>query len=125
VGGFVARGVGAGVEVGGFVGAGVGFGVGLGVGFGVGFGVGVGAGVGFGVGVGGTLIVTEPAASVSSNRSRLIASNTIVCVPAGSLPDQVNVVRRFQSSPLLCSIACAVPSTLTRTQSAGDPSRFR
>ena len=116
--------VGLGVDSG--VGLGVGFGVGAGVGLGVGFGVGlgVGAGVGFGVGVGGTVMVTDPPLRLSANRDRLIASKVTACVPAGSLPLQANCTSFFQLTPPVRVIACVAPATLTRTQSAGEPSRL-
>jgi hypothetical protein len=121
-------GVGAAVAaaVGRAVGAGVGRAVGRGVatGFGVGLGVGFGVGFGVGAGVGGTVMVNEPPLRLSLNRSRLIASKMTPCVPAGSLPDQVKRTPPFQSVPLVV-IACAVPATLTRTQSTGEPSRLR
>jgi hypothetical protein len=125
-GGAVARGVetGAGLAVGRGVGAAVGRGVGLAVGLGVGFGVGLG--VGAGVGVAATVMVTEPAASWSSNRSRLIASKEIVCVPTGSRPVHVKVTSRFQSGlGSVVVIGRAAPATETRTQFAGEPSRLR
>jgi len=105
-------------------GVGVGRGVASGLGVGLGVGRGVGAGVGFGVG--GTVIVTEPPANTSSNRSRLIAWNWTEWVPAGSLPLQRNRTSRFQSGdPPTFVIAWVEPATVTLTQSAGEPSRFR
>jgi hypothetical protein len=117
----VARG--ATVEVG--SGRTVGVGVGLGVGLGVDWGVGFGVGLGVGLGVAGMEIDTEPAPSVASNLSRLIASNVIVCLPAGSLPDQLKTTFCFQSVPPPLDMVCVTPPTRTLTQSAGDPSRFR
>jgi hypothetical protein len=99
--------------------------VGLGVGLCVGLGVGLGVGFGVGLGVAGTVIDTEPAPSVASNLSRLIASNVIVCLPAGSLPDQLKTTFCFQSVPPPLDMVCVTPPTRTLTQSAGDPSRFR
>jgi hypothetical protein len=93
----------------------------LGVGFGVGFGV--GSGVGFGVA--GCSIVTEAAEISSAKRSRLRAAIDTGCEPTGSLPDHRKVTPRFQSSPATRAIARVEPATVTRTQSAGDPSRFR
>ena len=117
--------VGAGVAVGRGVGRGVGAGVGLGVGFGVGSGVGSGVGLGVGLGVGGGLMVTVPAPSLSSKRSRLIASNTTSCVPTGSLPVQRKRTSRFQSPSATRAIGWVDPATCTRTQFAGEPSRLR
>jgi hypothetical protein len=104
------------------VGAGVGFGVGLGVGFGVAFGVGLGVawGVGFGVGVGGTVTTTEPAASAASNLSLLRDRKTTSCVPAASLPDQLNVTPFFQSGALVRLRSYTLPPTLAFTTSAGE-----
>jgi hypothetical protein len=112
--------------VGALVAAGLGRGVGVAVGRGVaaGFGVGFGVGLGVGFGVGGTVMVSEPPPSVSVNRSRLIASKVTVCVPAGSLPDHAKRTPVFQFVPLVLMV-CVLPATRTRTQSAGDPSRFR
>jgi hypothetical protein len=45
--------------------------------------------------------------------------------PTRSVPDQRNVTPRFQSPPVTLAIAWVAPPTVTRTQSAGDPSRFR
>jgi hypothetical protein len=78
--------------------------------------------VGSGVGA---LIVTVPALSASSNLSRLIASIATWWLPTGSRPDQRNVTPRFQSSPAIWLIAWVSPATRRRTQSAGEPSRFR
>lgn len=123
----VASGVGFGVGlgVGAGVGFGVGFGVGAGVGLGVGFGVGVGSGVGLGVGFGGAVIFTDPPSRVSLNLSRLMASKVTAWVPTGRRPVQVNRTPPFQSSPPVVRIACVEPAMRTRTQSAGEPSRFR
>lgn len=121
----VAAGVAAGVGVeGGAVGSGVGVEGGA-VGGGVGGAVGAGVGCGVGGAVAGTMIVTVPPSSESSNRSRLIASKVTACVPADSVPLHVNQTCCFQSVPLLWVMACESPPTLTRTQSAGEPSRFR
>ena len=120
----LAVGVGRGVAVGTALALAVGAGVGLGVGLGVGFGVGFGVGLGVGLGVGGTVIVTDPPPRLALNRSRLIPSNVTVCVPAGSLPDQLKRTPAFQSAPLV-PMPCVDPATRTRTQSAGDPSRLR
>lgn len=122
VGRVVGLGVGATVARG--VGAGVGFAVALGVGLGVGLGVAFGVGCGVGAGVGGRVIVTEPPPRLSLNRSRLIASNVAVWVPAGSLPDHWKRTPCFQAVPEVL-MACVLPATRTRTQSAGDPSRLR
>ena len=118
--------VGPGVGVGAAVAAAVGRAVGAAVGRAVatGFGVGLGVGFGVGLGVGGSVMVTEPPLRLSLNRSRLIASKVTACVPAGSLPDQVNRTPPFQSVPPVV-IAWAVPATRTRTQSTGEPSRLR
>jgi hypothetical protein len=126
VGAAVAFAVGAAVAlaVGAAVGRAVGAAVGRAVGAGVGFGVGAGVGFGVGGGVGGTVIVTDPPANVSLKRSRPRASNVTVCVPAGSLPDQVNCTPSFQLVPLVL-MSCALPATWTLTQSAADPSRLR
>lgn len=120
---------GVGVE-GGAVGGGVGVeggAVGGGGGGAGGVGGAGGAGVGGGVGgaVAGTMIITVPPSSESSNRSRLIALKVTACVPADSVPLHVNQTCCFQSVPLLWVMACESPPTLTRTQSAGEPSRFR
>ena len=98
---------------------------GFGVGRGVGLGVGRGVGRGVGSGVGGAEIVTVPAEIVSENRSRLIAAIEMACEPTGNRPAQRNVTPRFQLVPLVLAIVRVDPATVTRTQSAGDPSRFR
>lgn len=95
------------------------------MGSGVGLGVGFGVGLGVGLGVAGCWIVTDPAATSSAKRSRLSAAIVTGCEPAGSLPDQRNVTPRFQSSPATRVIPRVDPATVTRTQSAGEPSRFR
>jgi hypothetical protein len=102
------------------VGSGVGRGVGRGVALGVGRGVGLGVGLGFGA-----EIVTVPAEILSENRSRLIAAIETACEPTGSRPAHRYVTPRFQSVPLALVIVRVDPATVTRTQSAGDPSRFR
>jgi hypothetical protein len=126
----VTVGVAVGVAVGAVVGAAangatVGFGVGRVVGRGVGLGVGRGVGRAVGSGVGGAEIVTVPAEIVSENRLRLIAAIEMACEPTGNRPAQRNVTPRFQSVPLVRAIVRVDPATVTRTQSAGDPSRFR
>ncbi len=126
----VSVGAAVGVAVGAVVGtaatgAAIGFGVGRGVGRAVGLGVGRGVGRGVGFGVGGGEIVTVPAEIVSENRSRLIAWIEMACEPTGNRPAQRNVTPRFQSVPLVRTIVRADPATVTRTQLAGDPSRFR
>jgi hypothetical protein len=124
VGWGVATGVGDGVGLG--VGAEVGRGVGFGVGAGVAVGRGVGLGVGLGVGAGvGAVIVTVPADSRSSKRSRLIASMVTAWAPTGSVPDQVKRVPVFQLPVPDRTMAWLDPAAVTRTQSAGEPSRLR
>ena len=123
--GTAATGAAIGFGVGRGVGRAVGLGVGRGVGRGVGLGVGRGVGRGVGFGVGGGEIVTVPAEIVSENRSRLIAWIEMACEPTGNRPAQRNVTPRFQSVPLVRTIVRADPATVTRTQLAGDPSRFR
>ncbi len=122
----VGDGVGAAVAL--AVGAGVGArgaAVGSAVGRGVGRGVYRGVGRGVASGVGGGEIVTLPAPMSSEKRSRLSASIETACAPTGNLPAHRNVTPRFQSVPLTLDMAWVDPATLTRTQSAGEPSRLR
>ena len=46
-------------------------------------------------------------------------------MPTGSLPAHLNVTPFFQSDPPTWLIACVDAPVVTRTQSAGDPSRVR
>ncbi len=99
-------------------------GVGVGAGVGLGFGVGFGVVTGEGLGGGGAVIVTLPPSIVSVKRRVSAASKLIVWVPTESVVDQVWRTPCFQLVPLPV-IRCAVPSTITFTWSAAEPSRLR